>query len=162
MISNFVLSLLSLSLGAIPLASSQSTFSPSVPEAQPRTKIYTPKTFNTTNTNTTFTGSVYQTIIHSSNETSIAHVLFTPSARTYWHTHEEGQILYITSGHGWIAELGEEPRRIAEGDVIFAPPGTTHWHGADRGSLMGHFVVGLGGARWAGPVGEGEYPGGRS
>ncbi|KAL4947986.1 RmlC-like cupin domain-containing protein [Aspergillus filifer] len=149
-----------LALDTLPLASSQSFYPQPAPQSQSRTTIYHPETSNTTNSDTTFTFDVYQTILHSTNETSIAHILFTPSARTYWHTHEEGQILYITSGHGWIAEYGSEPRRVAEGNVIFAPPGTTHRHGADGGSMMGHFVVGLGGTRWLGAILEEEYSGG--
>ncbi|RDW68802.1 cupin domain-containing protein [Aspergillus mulundensis] len=105
----------------------------------------------------TFTGTVYLELIHHDAKVATANVTFTPCARTHWHTHEEGQVIKVTTGKGWICDEGQKPRRIKAGDVIFAPAGTTHWHGADEGSLMTHFVVGLGETRWLGAVSEEEY-----
>ncbi|KAF7596006.1 hypothetical protein BBP40_003785 [Aspergillus hancockii] len=104
-----------------------------------------------------FTGDVYFEMIHKDPQVLFANVTFTPCARTYWHTHEEGQILKVTTGSGWVCDKGEAPRRIKAGDVVWAPPGTTHWHGADSGSLMTHFVVGLGGMAWHEEVTDEEY-----
>ncbi|PYH87451.1 cupin domain-containing protein, partial [Aspergillus ellipticus CBS 707.79] len=105
----------------------------------------------------TFTGTVYMEM-HSADATAaIATVTFTPCARTHWHTHEGGQVIKVTSGSGWICDLGGQARRISAGDVVWAPPGTTHWHGADQGSVMTHFVVGMGKTVWGGEVAEGEY-----
>ncbi|KAL4924097.1 cupin domain-containing protein [Aspergillus undulatus] len=123
--------------------------------------VLSPSALNTTISNTTFTGKVYQNPIQSVEHASSAFVTFTPSSRTYWHTHEEGQLLHVTAGHGWIADLGGVPRRLEAGDVIWAPPGTTHWHGADEGSLLTHLAVGLGETRWAREVSLEEYREGR-
>lgn len=43
------------------------------------------------------------------------------------------------------------------GDVVWAPARTTHWHGADDGSIMTHFVVGLGRTVWGEAVTDEEY-----
>jgi hypothetical protein len=39
-------------------------------------------------------------------------VCFTPGARTFWHTHEKGQILTVTLGSGLICSKGEEPKYV--------------------------------------------------
>ncbi|GMF67076.1 unnamed protein product [Aspergillus oryzae] len=106
---------------------------------------------------TIFTGEVYFDTLHTDETTSMANVTFTPCARTHWHTHPGGQFLKVVAGSGWICDKGSEPRRIKMGDLIWAPPGTTHWHGADDGSIMTHFVVGLGKTIWLDPVTDEEY-----
>ncbi|KNG85205.1 hypothetical protein ANOM_008089 [Aspergillus nomiae NRRL 13137] len=105
----------------------------------------------------TFTGDVYLDFLHRDEKTTIANVTFTPCARTYWHTHEEGQFLKVVAGSGWICDQGSEPRRIKMGDLIWAPAGTTHWHGADDGNIMTHFVIGLGKTTWHDPVTDEQY-----
>ncbi|KAJ6033771.1 hypothetical protein N7444_011542 [Penicillium canescens] len=44
--------------------------------------------------------------------TAITNVTFTPCARTYWHTHEEGQFLKVVAGLGWIYDKGAEPAMV--------------------------------------------------
>lgn len=105
----------------------------------------------------TFTGDVYVDMIQADPKAAIANVTFTPCARTHWHTHEEGQILKVVAGSGWICDKGDKPRRIKTGDVIWAQPGTTHWHGADEGSMMAHLAIGLGKCDWHNAVTDEEY-----
>lgn len=105
----------------------------------------------------TFTGEVYAHAVLSSGEVKIASVLFTPCARTYWHHHEHGQILYVTAGIGRICTAGETPRLIRAGDVVWVPPGEVHWHGAGPDSFMNHLAVSLGPTRWADEVAESDY-----
>ena len=92
----------------------------------------------------TFTGDVYLNPIYGDSKAAIADVTFTPCARTYWHTHEEGQMLKVLNGSGWICDKGGAPKRLEAGDVVWAPTGTTHWHSADDNSLVTHLVIGLG------------------
>ncbi|KAL2817476.1 RmlC-like cupin [Aspergillus cavernicola] len=105
----------------------------------------------------TFTGDVYLDLITRDSKVAVANVTFTPCARTHWHTHEGGQVIRVVTGSGWICDKGGVPRRIKAGDSVWAPPGTTHWHGADDGSLMTHFVVGLGETTWLEAVTDEEY-----
>jgi Uncharacterized conserved protein, contains double-stranded beta-helix domain len=105
----------------------------------------------------TFTGEVYVDLLHIDNAVGIANVSFTPCARTHWHTHTQGQMIRVLAGTGWICDKGGEARRIKAGDTIWAPAGTTHWHGADDGSLMTHFVVGIGATEWHDAVTDEEY-----
>jgi quercetin dioxygenase-like cupin family protein len=68
-------------------------------------------------------------------------VIFTPAARSAWHTHPAGQILIVTSGTGWIQEEGGQKREIKPGDVIWTPPGVKHWHGATATNSMSHMAI---------------------
>ena len=72
------------------------------------------------------------------------HVTFLPGARTYWHHHENGQILEVKAGSGWVCDKGGKPERISVGDIVQCPAGTVHWHGADKGSMMMHLAISLG------------------
>jgi quercetin dioxygenase-like cupin family protein len=127
-----------------------------IPSSTASTLTSSPSTRQATNT---FTGSVYLDSIHTDTTAGImaAHVTFLPGARTYWHTHERGQVLEVKAGSGWVCDEGEKPRRIRTGDLVVCAPGTTHWHGADDGSMMMHLAVSLGEAKWGEEVGEEEY-----
>jgi quercetin dioxygenase-like cupin family protein len=105
----------------------------------------------------TFTGEVYLEMLHADGEAAIANVTFTPCARTHWHTHQGGQLIRVTSGAGWLCDKGKEARRIKAGDTIWAPAGTTHWHGADDGSIMTHYVIGVGETKWHDAVTDEDY-----
>jgi quercetin dioxygenase-like cupin family protein len=71
-------------------------------------------------------------------------VLFAPGARTDWHRHPEGQVLYVVSGAG---RVGTEQTviEVGPGDVVYAPPGELHWHGAAPTSYMMHLSLTTGG-----------------
>jgi quercetin dioxygenase-like cupin family protein len=92
----------------------------------------------------TFTGTVHMDPIFSADDCMGNNVCFTPGARTYWHTHERGQILTVTMGTGLICSKGQEPRRLQVGDVVHIPAGETHWHGAGPGTVMAHTAISLG------------------
>ena len=80
-----------------------------------------------------FTGRVYVDTVASPTEPSrlgAASVLFTPGARTAWHTHPLGQTIYLTEGIGLCQRRGGEIEVIRPGDHVFFEPGEDHWHGA--------------------------------
>jgi quercetin dioxygenase-like cupin family protein len=105
----------------------------------------------------TFTGDVWADPVLSDTDISIYNVMFTPCARTHWHRHENGQVLRVLAGSGWICDKGGEPQRLHVGDMVWAPPGTTHWHGADDGSYMLHLAISHGKTEWLEEVSEEEY-----
>jgi quercetin dioxygenase-like cupin family protein len=86
---------------------------------------------------------------------------FEPGARTVWHTHPAGQTLIVTSGTGWVQQLGGERRQIQPGDVVWIPPDVKHWHGATATNRMSHIAItnSLNGklVDWLEQVGEAEY-----
>jgi quercetin dioxygenase-like cupin family protein len=106
----------------------------------------------------TFTGVVYADPIMPTTDTiTIANVFFSPGARTYWHTHQQGQILQVTSGSGWICVAGGEPQAIRTGDVVWIPANERHWHGASADSYMVHTATSLGKTMWEEEVSEEDY-----
>ena len=52
-----------------------------------------------------------------------------------------GQILFVTSGAGWVQEEGGEKREVKPGDVIWTPPGVKHWHEATATNSMSHIAI---------------------
>jgi quercetin dioxygenase-like cupin family protein len=73
-------------------------------------------------------------------------VQFTPGARTDWHHHPDGQVLYVISGSGLVQTDDGETVEISAGDVVYAPPGELHWHGALPTSPMMHLSLTTGDA----------------
>jgi quercetin dioxygenase-like cupin family protein len=110
-------------------------------------------------TSSQFVGQVWADPILMTPEKglTILNVMFTPCARTHWHTHELGQLLTVQAGEGWVCDKGGEPIKISVGDIVWCPPGTTHWHGAAKESYMVHTAATHGKMTWGEPVTEEEY-----
>ncbi|NIG55621.1 carboxymuconolactone decarboxylase family protein [Chitinophaga sp. Cy-1792] len=72
---------------------------------------------------------------------NIAIVTFDPTARTKWHTHTSGQILFVTEGHGYYQERGKPIRLIMQGEVVKIPKNVEHWHGATHHHPMRHIAI---------------------
>jgi quercetin dioxygenase-like cupin family protein len=88
-----------------------------------------------------FTGDVYMDSITAPTNGSrlnATSVHFTPGARTAWHTHPNGQTLYVTEGVGRSAGSGGDVKVIRPGDRVFFTPGENHWHGASPTRFMTH------------------------
>ena len=115
------------------------------------------KTRQTLHLGPTFTGDVWADPVLTTEGINILNVMFTPGARTHWHTHEKGQMLTVTAGSGWVCDKGGKPQKLSVGDIVWCPPGTTHWHGADKGSYMVHTAATHGKMDWGEPVSDEEY-----
>ncbi|KAI9375027.1 RmlC-like cupin domain-containing protein [Aspergillus egyptiacus] len=105
----------------------------------------------------TFTGDAWIDVGHVDNDTWIGHVMFTPSARTFWHRHEQGQLLKVIAGSGWVADQDGSPQALRAGDTAWCPPGAVHWHGADVRSYMIHLAVAHGSTEWMEEVTDQDY-----
>jgi quercetin dioxygenase-like cupin family protein len=91
-----------------------------------------------------FTGAVFIDPIVSpegDSRVSVSEVHFTPGARTAWHTHPNGQTIYVTRGVGRVQRRGGEVNVIRPGDRVFFEPGEDHWHGASADRLMSHLSI---------------------
>ncbi len=82
---------------------------------------------------------------------------FAPGARTYWHSHENGQILQVVAARGLVQSAGEPIAELHDGDTVWVPPGELHWHGAAPDSYMAHTAISLGATRWGEPVTDADY-----
>jgi len=112
-----------------------------------------------------FTGAVFIDAVATpsgGSRLSASSVHFTPGARTAWHTHPNGQTIYVTEGVGRAQRRGGPVEVIRPGDRVFFEPGEEHWHGAAPNRFMTHIAmleVGDDGnpAAWGDHVSDDEY-----
>jgi quercetin dioxygenase-like cupin family protein len=112
-----------------------------------------------------FTGDVYiDSVAAPSGRSRIAaaHVHFTPGARTMWHTHPNGQTLWVTEGVGLCQRRGGPIEVIRPGDRVFFEPEEDHWHGAAATRFMAHVAMQQAddegnAVTWGEPVTDEEY-----
>jgi quercetin dioxygenase-like cupin family protein len=91
-----------------------------------------------------FTGAVYVDPVATpsgSSRVSASSVHFTPGARTAWHTHPNGQTIYVLEGVGLAQRRGAPIEVIRPGDRVFFEPGEDHWHGAAPNRFMTHLAM---------------------
>ena len=91
-----------------------------------------------------FTGAVYIDTVAAPTDhsrLSAVSVHFTPGARTAWHTHPNGQTIYVTEGVGLCQRRGGPIEVIRPGDRAFFEPGEDHWHGAAPTRFMTHLAL---------------------
>jgi quercetin dioxygenase-like cupin family protein len=68
-------------------------------------------------------------------------VSFAAGARTVWHAHPRGQMIFILSGVCHAQRYGSEIERLTAGDAAWFAPGEKHWHGSAPGHPMIHLAV---------------------
>jgi quercetin dioxygenase-like cupin family protein len=91
-----------------------------------------------------FTGAVYLDAVATPSDASrisASNVYFTPGARTAWHTHPNGQTIWVTEGVGFCQRRGGPIEVIRPGDRVFFEPGEEHWHGAAASRFMAHVAM---------------------
>ena len=112
-----------------------------------------------------FTGVVYIDAVAapgSGTRVSASSVHFTPGARTHWHTHPNGQSIFVLEGIGLAQRQGGPVEVIRPGDRVFFEPGEVHWHGATASRFMTHLAIAEvdadgNVADWREPVTDEEY-----
>jgi len=96
-----------------------------------------------------FTGATWFGALHAPADPldlDVLGVRFEPGARTDWHTHPGGQVLYVVSGTARVQTEGGEMVEAGPGDAVHAPAGELHWHGAGPDAEMIHLSITHGGA----------------
>ena len=91
-----------------------------------------------------FTGAVYVDAVAApsgASRLSASSVHFTPGARTAWHTHPNGQTIYVLEGVGHAQRRGGPVEVIRPGDRVFFEPDEEHWHGAAATRFMTHLAM---------------------
>jgi quercetin dioxygenase-like cupin family protein len=113
-----------------------------------------------------FTGNVWIdqliTAADGPKRLQAANVHFTPGARTAWHRHDGGQVIYVIEGVGRAQSRGGKLQEIRPGDTVSFEPGEWHWHGAAPGKFMSHIAMQVveeshEAAEWGEPVTDEEY-----
>ena len=91
-----------------------------------------------------FTGDVYIDVVaepEASSRAGAFSVHFSPGARTAWHTHPNGQTIFVLEGVGRCQRKGGPVETIMPGDRVFFEPGEEHWHGAAPDRFMTHLAM---------------------
>lgn len=91
-----------------------------------------------------FTGDVYIDALaapEGQSRLSASSVHFMPGARTAWHTHPNGQTIFVLEGVGLAQRRGGRAEVIRPGDRVFFEPGEEHWHGATPRRYMTHIAM---------------------
>jgi quercetin dioxygenase-like cupin family protein len=90
--------------------------------------------------------------------TGMTVVHFAAGARTHWHRHPGGQLLYAVSGRGRVRSRAGQGHLLVPGDIVYIPASEWHYHGGGPDSPMAHVAVSMGGApEWGDPVTDTEY-----
>jgi quercetin dioxygenase-like cupin family protein len=85
---------------------------------------------------------------------------FAPGARTAWHRHIDGQLLFVEEGRARIQRRGDAMREIGMGESDYTAPNIDHWHGATPHEHFVQVAVGFGQeVEWLELVTDEEYNG---
>jgi quercetin dioxygenase-like cupin family protein len=110
-----------------------------------------PPAFNPAN----FTGTVTP---RNTSDIRMNRYHFDPGARTKWHSHEAGQVIYVEEGRLRVQERGKGAHDVEQGATFHVAPGVEHWHGAvPSGKGITQISLSFGMTNWKEPVSENEY-----
>ena len=85
---------------------------------------------------------------------------FEAGARSAWHHHTHGQLLFVEEGHARTQKRGQALREMGAGESDYTGPTVEHWHGAAPDQHFIQVSVGFGsGIEWFDKVTDEEYNG---
>ncbi len=85
---------------------------------------------------------------------------FDSSARSAWHSHEHGQLLFVEEGRARTQKRGEPMKEMGQGESDYTPPMVEHWHGAAPDEPFVQVHVGFGsGITWLEKTTDEQYNG---
>ena len=109
-----------------------------------------PATFDANN----FVGTVTP---HTTTDIRTNRYTFSPGARTNWHSHGEGQVLFAEKGRMRTAEQGKPVQEFPQGTTLRIDKAIVHWHGAMPGEPLTQVSVSFGPTTWMAKVTDQEY-----
>lgn len=71
-------------------------------------------------------------------------VAFEEGARTYWHKHDDSQLLFGLSGCCVVVDRAGNELVLEPGDVVIIAAQEEHWHGAAPGGAGEHLAINCG------------------
>jgi quercetin dioxygenase-like cupin family protein len=92
----------------------------------------------------------------------VSHRWFEAGARSAWHRHPGGQLLFVESGRARVQERGGSLRELALGNSHYTGPNVEHWHGATPDSEFTQVALGRADAAetvWLEQVTDAQYHG---
>ncbi|MEO8680058.1 MAG: cupin domain-containing protein [Vicinamibacterales bacterium] len=83
---------------------------------------------------------------------------FAPGARTAWHSHDKGQLIYAEKGRLRTGLRGKPYKEYPEGGSEYTPPNVEHWHGATPQEALVQVNIQFGGTtKWLVKTTDEEY-----
>lgn len=101
-----------------------------------------------------FTGKVTS---HPTTDIRMLRYSFEPGARTNWHSHDGGQVVFVEKGRLRVQERGGAGRQFAERQTYVVDPGVIHWHGALPGEPLTQVSLSFGATKWMERVSDADY-----
>lgn len=85
---------------------------------------------------------------------------FEAGARSAWHFHDQGQLLFVEEGRARTQKRGQAMREMGPGESDYTQPKVQHWHGAAQNEHFIQVAVGFGsGITWLEKTTDEEYNG---
>jgi 4-carboxymuconolactone decarboxylase len=85
---------------------------------------------------------------------------FEPGARSWWHSHDKGQLIFVEQGRARVQKKGQPMKELGIGDSDYTAPNVVHWHGAAPNERLVQVAVSFGGAiKWLDETTDAEYNG---
>ena len=90
----------------------------------------------------------------------VSHRHFEAGARSAWHRHTYGQLLFVQEGRARTQKYGAALREMGVGESDYTRPNIAHWHGGTPDSEFVQVAVSFGeGIEWLELVTDEEYSG---
>jgi len=84
---------------------------------------------------------------------------FDAGARSAWHSHSKGQLLYVEDGRARVQRKGEPVKELRPGETDYTGPNVAHWHGAAPDRKFVQVALSFGEIKWMEKVTDAEYAG---
>ena len=85
---------------------------------------------------------------------------FEAGARSAWHSHDKGQLIYVEQGRARTQKKGQPMKELRVGDSDYTAPNVIHWHGATPTERLVQVAVSFGGEiKWLEKTTDDEYNG---
>jgi quercetin dioxygenase-like cupin family protein len=83
---------------------------------------------------------------------------FDAGARTKWHRHEAGQVIFVENGRLRVQERGKAAQDLAQGATLHVSAGVEHWHGAvPNAQGITQVSLSFGATNWMEAVSDADY-----
>ena len=94
------------------------------------------------------------------DDLSVSRRHFEAGARSAWHHHSRGQVLFVEEGRGRTQKAGQPLHELAPGETDYTGPDVIHWHGASGAHDFVQIAIGFGGEiTWLEKVTDAQYEG---
>jgi len=83
---------------------------------------------------------------------------FEPGARSAWHSHDKGQLIFVEQGRARTQKKGQAMKELGVGESDYTPPNVVHWHGATPNDRLVQVAVSFSGdIKWLQKTTDDEY-----